>query len=331
MSELTKTILFETSPYGTLDGIVEHDERAIYFYLNGRQAADPAQDQDRFGTRACWVRNLQRGPLVISEQEMQSGIPPMLPRNDCVDAAPGKLPEADDLRIVWFEEGNGAALIETDRETGESKTIAVIPTWSGVDGFHGYAAGCAHPSPLCWPMPDNETLRLRIHRAEEFWSQFTESNSPFAALQQQLLEVFGNHFSKRVEEKYYSIDGGKFPPRGLARYESEQETILVTVGMSLCPQPAVELFVDDPSSFRRIELGVKIAHTDGVANESTIEQAMSKLSSFAGYPWSQWTWLGPKHTLAWPLQSGGNAELNRDEQIKLPKFREDPISLLWIG
>lgn len=331
MSELsTKTILFETSPYGTLDAIVEHDERVVYFYLNGRQSAEPGQGMDRFGTRACWVRNLQRGPMVINQSDMESGKPPMLPRNDCVNSQPGVIPNADDLRFVWFEEGNGAALLETDRETGTESTIAVIPPWSGIDGFHGYAAGCAHSTPLCWPIPDNESLRLRLERADDFWNQFTKTNSPFAELQQEILSVYNAAFEDQADQNYYSIDGGKFPPRGLGRYESESETVLVTVGMSLCPQPAVELFVDEPYKFRRIEIGVKVAHVDGVADPKRIEEAMRRLGSFASYPWSQWTWLGPKHTLPWPLKPSGSAELNRDEEIQMPSFRGDPISLLWV-
>jgi len=133
MTDSTETILFETSPFGTLDGIVEHDGRVVYFYLNERE--NEAGTESRFGTRACWVRNLERGPMVFNKADMAAGKSPLLPRNDCLDPTLLKLPESGELEIVWFEEGNGAALIETELENKTRNTIAVIPPWSGVDGF----------------------------------------------------------------------------------------------------------------------------------------------------------------------------------------------------
>jgi len=76
----TNSILFQTSPYGNLDAIVEHDGRAVYFYLSAGQRPD-----NRFGMRACWVRNLELGPHVINQEDMEAGIAPMLPRYDCAD------------------------------------------------------------------------------------------------------------------------------------------------------------------------------------------------------------------------------------------------------
>ena len=99
-----ENLLFETSPYGNLDAIVEHDERAVFFYLSGQGRAD-----DKFGTRACWVRNLVPGPYVINEDEMKQGIPPALPRTHCKYSDGRAAPTTDQLEIVWFEEGNGAA------------------------------------------------------------------------------------------------------------------------------------------------------------------------------------------------------------------------------
>ncbi len=328
MTDTTETILFETSPFGTLDGIVEHDGRVVYFYLNER--VNSAGEEGRFGTRACWVRNLERGPMVLSKANMADGSAPMLPRNDCVDSTLHRLPKTDSLEIVWFEEGNGAALVETDPDSKSRSTIAVIPPWSGVDGFHGYASNCAHETAIAWPMPENPSLHLRIEKATEFWQSFTTVSSPFVSFQPILVDVYDQQLGKQNQKQYYSIDGGKFPPRGLIRYESESETILLTVGMSLCSQPAVELFVDHPAEHRRIEIGVKIPHDSDSPNSERIESAMRSISSFAGYPWSKWTWLGPGHTVGWSDSSSGKATLIRDEVIAMPTFREDPVSLLWI-
>ncbi len=322
MTDPNETLLFETSPYGNLDAIVEHDQRVVYFYLNGQSESGA---EDRFGVRACWVRNLVRGPLAINRDDMTQGKPPLLPRTDCLPSEPGVLPNPDQLQIVWFEEGNGAALIEHATDGASSRTLAVIPPWSGVDGFHGYAADCAHETSLCWPMPDNERLDLRIQRSLEFWNSFSQQGTPFQDLQPQQLEIYQQKFAPGAEPRYFAIDGGKFPQRGLVRFDLESEIVVLTVGMSMCPQPATELFVDSPSDFRRVELGARLPKD---LSEEAIDDAMKSISSYAGYPWKSWTWFGPGHTLQW---RGANATLVRDEELQLPSFRDDPVHLLWIG
>lgn len=323
----TENLLFETSPYGTIDGIVEHDGRVVYFYLNERPD-ESGQQPGRFGTRACWVRNLQRGPLVMDKSDAAMGNAPLMPRNDCIDGALLNVPPSESLRIVWFEEGNGAALLESD-SNGRSNTIAIIPPWSGIDGFHGYAANCAHETPLAWPMPENKALQLRIDRATEFWSSFTNDDSPFTRLQPKLIETYDNNFGKENQKQYYAIDGGKFPPRGLIRYETATHSIVLTVGMSLCPQPAVELSVEDPSNLRRVEIGVRIPFAADGPDEGRVDSAMQSISTYAAYPWRNQTWLGPGHTIDWAA-SGSKAALVNDKESNLSNFREDSVSLLWV-
>lgn len=323
----TENILFETSPFGTIDSIVEHDGRVVYFYLNERPG-ESGQQPGRFGTRACWVRNLLRGPLVMDKAEMAEGNAPLMPRNDCVDIELQNVPPSNTLKVVWFEEGNGAALLETDTN-GQQKTIAIIPPWSGIDGFHGYAANCAYETPLAWPMPENKSLQLRIDRATEFWSSFTENDSPFTQLQPNLIETYDNFFGKENQKQYYAIDGGKFPPRGLIRYETASHTVVMTVGMSLCPQPTVELSVEDPSNLKRIEIGTRIPIDAAGPNEDHVTAAMQSISTYAAYPWRNQTWLGPGHTIDWSA-TGSKATLVKDSALNLANFREDPVSLLWI-
>ena len=323
----TESLLFETSPFGTIDAIVEHDGRVVYFYLNEHPDA-AGNSAGKFGTRACWVRNLQKGPLVFDQAEMADGLAPLMPRNDCADAEPQPVPVADDLEIVWLEEGNGAALLESDR-AGKKKTIAVIPPWSGVDDFHGYARECVHETPLAWPMPINESLQLRIDRAREFWASFSPDDSPFARLQPTLVEAWNQRFGKENQKQYYAIDGGQFPPRGLVHYETGTQTILVTVGMSLCPQPMVELAVEQPATQRRIEIGTRIPHGADGPNDELVKANLGSISSWAGYPWRNQSWLGHGHTIDWTA-TNSKATLVLDDETALPNFRDDPIQVLWI-
>lgn len=329
-SDQTENLLFETSPFGTLDGIVEHDGRVVYFYLNERPSGDGSSHSNgKFGTRACWVRNLDRGPLVLNKDEMTHGMAPMMPRNDCIDSDLQQLPKPDSLSIVWFEEGNGAALLEFDNASQQHKTIAVIPPWSGIDGFLGYASNCAHESPLAWPMPENKSLQRRIDQAADFWNGFTSESSPFTELQQKQIQTYDKQFGKENQQQYYSIDGGKFPPRGLIQYESGNDIVLLTVGMSLCPQPSVELSVENPADLRRIELGTKVPIVDSNVNQDHVQAAMQSISTYAAYPWRNYAWLGSGHTIDWQA-TNTKAVLRKDDSLRLPSFRNDPVELLWI-
>lgn len=351
-------LLFQSSPYGTLDAIVQHDNKAVYFYLNQPVKPDSTQ-KPAFGTRACWVRNLDQGPLVVNETQMRQGISPMLPRNLCVHREGQAIPQSENLRVVWFEEGNGAALIESLPDE-EPVILAVIPPWSGLEGFHGYAHECAVESPLCWPMPDNPKLRQRIENADQFWkawkpqqlaSQETEHSidtprSPFAELQPLLLSHFDRHFltePETTQREYFSIGNNCFPPCGIVRYSNPTETIIATVGMSVCPQPAVELFSDTPGLYRRIELAIKLTHHQDANPETqnkTIELATQRLSGLANYPWMQFTWLGPGHTCAFPnvVPECASALLvhqaqyfpNQSVSETTNTYRNDPVNLLWM-
>jgi hypothetical protein len=345
-------LLFESSPFGTLDAIVQHDGKAVYFYLHESSQGKP----NVFGTRACWVRNLDIGPYVLNEDEMRQGISPMLPRTHTLLREGQPIPATEDLRIVWLEEGNGAALIEMGPD-GSEMTLAMIPPWSGLEGFHGYSAQCAMESPLCWPMPDNPRLQQRIERAKEFWQQFESGPDPFSLLQPQILDAYDAQFEPSRQDpppreaslpiqKYFSIDGGKFPPRGMVSYQSPDEIILATVGVSLCPQPAVELFTEDPRNHRRIELAIRLTgdFVESV-DPARMDQIRQQLSGLAGYPWRHFTWLGNGHTCGLADVEPGceSAILVHDSILsnwmtgpfgslsaRLPEFRGDPINLLWI-
>ena len=318
-----QTLLFEASPYGTIDAIVQHDGHSVYFYLNG-----PAP----FGTRACWVRNLQAGPYVLDDEAMQQGQTPMLPRTHCTDPAAQPLPQPESLHVIWLEEGNGAALLEN------SQPIAFIPPWSGIDGFHGYAAECAAESPICWPMPPKEQMHQRFARAAEFWLSFEdETDNAFKQLQSRLLTTFDARFGNHQPGSYFSLDGGRFPPRGLSVYTSPGGIVATTIGMSLCPQPNVELHSESPSDFRRVELGIQL-ETDQDASE--FQAVWQALSGLAAYPWQRLTWLGAGHTI--PLEAFAALlgdpyryalllpDQSQSKPVDLPPFRGDPTNLLWL-
>ena len=87
-------VLFEASPYQNVNAIVQHDGRAVYFYLSG---------DEHFGIRACWVRNLIHAPYVINQKDLDAGTPPVMPRTHCRNPGGGVLPDPASLEVVWFE------------------------------------------------------------------------------------------------------------------------------------------------------------------------------------------------------------------------------------
>ncbi len=312
-----KTLLEEVCPNRNVLAVVEQDDRVAFFYLRG----DPTTE---FGLRSCWVRNLKPAPEELDVRGMKRGTPPMLPRDRCSHPAGAPRLQRKDIRIVWLEEGNAAALFERDA------IVSVIPAWSGAGGFHGYARDCTAESPLCWPFTTDNALHERIRLADEYWAAWDSPVSPWEQVQQSQVEAYGRAMA--AHEKYYAIDGGAWPPKALLRTPVSGGTALTTVGVCLRPQPGVELAMGDPAPYRRIELGM--------AAESVMSGNLSRLAAYlsgqSNLPWTALTWLGPGHTLpcdALP-DTGLSAVLLTYAPagapvVRLPGFRGDPVNLLW--
>lgn len=361
------SIIFETSPYGNVDAIVEHDSRAVYFYLNESPAS--RERCGRFGMRACWVRNLEKGPHVINVDEMKAGIATMLPRHDCIEPELHRLPTDETLKIVWLEEGTGAALVEISLEDQSENIIAIIPPWSGVDGFHGYASNCANPTDVCWPMPDNPLMTKRVQNAKQFWEswqqtpssevssseasssvptemQSTKAQTPWEVQLPLIIESHDQRFAATPQMRIETeVPGQHFPLAKILQYRTPLHDVLVTAGLSIFPQPAVEMFVENPSELRRIEIAVLIDRADGSAEisdaapEPLSPEIVNQLAGLALYPWQNFTWLGPGHSCQFSTPAGDIGVLLTDSQAseitglkpsKLSNFRDDEVNLLWL-
>lgn len=309
------------SPNGNVEAFVDQDDRVAYFYIRS--------DDEAFPLRSCWVRNLGPSGDVLDIEGMRAGLPPMLPRGFCRHPE-GELPfDPATLRIVWLEEGDGAALIENDR------LIAIIPCWSGTAGFSGYAAGCILESPLASPLTPDNDLVPRVQKSQEFWADWAEgAPDPWPQIQKHLLDAYAEELGP--DPKVYAIDGGAWPPQALLRYPGDPGWVLLTAGVSIRPQPAVELIHEDPSDHRRIELGMALSDE---VHEEEVQSLARYLGSQARFPWTFYTWLGPGHTLpcdALPIWAEGfNAVILTRNPPGAPRFdlgshRENPVHLLWM-
>jgi hypothetical protein len=309
---MARVLLEDVSPLGNAHAVVEANGDVCFFYLSGAP-------ETKLGMRAVWVRNLKRAP---KQFKAKRGEPPMNPQAFCKNAEAGALPTAEELRVCWLPEGNGAALFERE------ELLAVIPPQSGHGDFHGYARDCVGQGPVAWEMPKGPALAHRFEEAAAFWSAWETNLWP--DIQDRLIEsieaTLGKHSS------YYAIDDDKWPPRALLRIPTQAGTVLITIGMSILPQPDLE--TDNARELRRVELGVLLPKS---WSDASVQRFASYMSGQASTPWARLTWLGPGHTVecdAWSSSDLTAALLVREHpglpRVALPAQFSDPVSVLWL-
>ena len=310
-------LLEEVCPHGNLQVVVEATEGVIYMYLWSGAEID-------FETKTVWVRNLDRAPESLDVEAMKEGSPPLNPNRSCRHPLGMDAPNEEDLSVVWLPEGNGVALFEQD------EILAIIPPWSGQHGFNGYARDQIGEGPLAWELQPDNILRRRFEEANRYWNSWDQSDfwvSIRDPLMQQIEQVFGTH------DKYYAIDGGEWPPKALLRLSTDYGTVLITIGVSIVPQPNVELSTDTPEAYRRIELAALLPF-DWTDDE--VMQFGANLSGNSTHPWQSYTWLGPGHTITfpgWKNPEFDSALLVYDhpqiERFPLRPVLGDPVNILW--
>ena len=313
-------LLEEASPEGNIVATVEQDDRCAYLYLYGTR-------ESGFGMRSCWVRNLLAAPPSLDASAMREGNAPMLPYSACAHRAGAPPLQRERLRFVWLEEGDGVALFEDD------EMLAIIPGWSGRDGFHGYARDCTACSTVCWPLTRDNALHERVARADEFWQSWRTGNpwievrdAGMAAIE----AAVGEH------SNYYAIDDGRWPAKALLRVPTREATVLVTIGICIRPQPRVEQLSGELP--RRFELGMAL---DPQIFDRDGDEVIRYVSGQSGLPWQRITWFAPGHTINCKVISSSRADVRfeavllvRDPlgapQVDLPPYRGDRIDLLWM-
>ncbi len=312
-------ILDEASLHGNSYAYVEDDGRVVFLYLRFE-----AEIERRL--RVVWVRNRGGAPSAMRRDEMARGLLPMMPAKFCAHTSGQPALDRSALRLVWLPEGDGVALYERD------EMIAAIVPWSGMSGFDGYARDALGQGPLAWELSQDNVLHGRFSEAKEYWTRWESGESSWSRVQQAQLDCYEEHFDKH--SRYYAIDQGQWPPKALVRIEWGDPILLLTIGMCIRPQPAVEMFAEDPTPLRRVELGAILPAS---SDEETIRNASHALSSLASYPWHNVTWFGHGHSIEADLLSDGKhiAVLLADSSmwgpsLRLPDVDGDPVKLLWV-
>jgi hypothetical protein len=324
-SQPPATLLDCTSPYGSRRLTVEYDGITTAAYLHDESSA----------IAATWIGNHVRAPHVTDARRLSDGQAPLMP------AARTKHPrgrpplDAASLQALWFEEGDGVALLE------RGTLLAVIPGWASMArGMPGYCRDVIGQTPFGWALDDAlEGLGPRVERARDYW-QWRLSPAGWSQFQQAAL----THLTRRLGPgaHYWDAAQGSRPSIGISERPpapGRPYTVLSTVGMSAQRMPVVEQVIDDPTGYCRVELALATTLPAGTA-------ALLFLW-LAAYPWRAVTWFGPGHSVRWydqaasfPLGAAYEGVLLLDDPCGMagPDAPDmsgftvdgDPVRWLWI-
>ncbi len=355
-----RVLLSDTSPYGSRVLDVEHDHVATAAYL---------RKSDGETVAATWIANHQDAPLHADLARLNAGLVPAMPAGRT--RQPQGRPPLDvrALEVVWFEEGDGAALLENGRP------LCVVPGWADMDrGMPGYSREAIGRGPFALALDDEiEDLGPRILQAQAFWD-WRRGPGAWEGFQQ---SVLGHLLAKLGPGGYYWHDvgrqdatppgasggadgagasGGPVGPGGSGgsggspsqpvvgvserpARDDRAYNVLSTIGMSCQRMPTVELYEDNVGEHSRIELAV--------ATTLPSQRAGSVFPWLARYPWSAVTSFASGDNVKWYHQArtfplGPQWEgvlllddLNRLEGPDAPdmtgfSFGGDPVQWLWL-
>lgn len=316
-----RVLIEEWSGICDAQAFVEETDTCTYFYI----WFHPGKDNGF--VKSCWVCNNSEATETLDLDAMESGRAPMMPASNVLHDRKGIHLQGDALEVVWFEEGDAAALLQ-----GEL-LLCVIPAWSGRNGFHGYSRYAKETSELAWPLKNAEnTLKQRIDKSRSFWNSFDQGGNFWREAQDMHMQVLHKFFGEH--KKYYAIDGGQFPPKAYITGEKANVCYGITAGVSLMCMPEVELYYNENSQdFRRIELGFATIKE----HEKLLEMMGSLISSLSNLPWRELSFLGHGHTIPFNNIKGYSAiwllnakMLPMIDSPVYPKVMGDDVNLLWL-
>ncbi|NDU76014.1 suppressor of fused domain protein [Actinomadura sp. DSM 109109] len=274
------------SPYGSRRLTVETDGEVTAAYL--KDARDSV-------VGAVWVANHREAAPELDHTRLDAGRAPLLPRSHVRHPSGRHALAADALEVVWFEEGDGVAVLE------EGDILLVIPGWSDMGrGIPGYARDATRQSPFAFPLDEEiDDFGPRVDRAREHWKRCRADGS-WAEFQQ---SVLGHLLQRLGPSGHYWHDVGRqlaggrqsaAPTVGVSERPARGDrefTVLSTVGMSRQRMPTVELYEDDVAPYGRIELAV--------ASTLPSQRSGSIFPWLAQYPWRSVTWFAPGDVVKW--------------------------------
>lgn len=301
---------------GNKVAILEENNNSIYLY---------SYSKDK-NVLALWVANSNRveSPKDI-EIEMEEGLPPYMPNEQCNDN--GYILDyenEDNWELQWGLDQNSIAVWY------KGDIISIMPEWSGFKGVFGYSTGTDYETALAWPLNQENEQKHRFVKEKEFLNNWTED--VWLNHQKSLLERYDSSFEGQT--RYFAIDGGNWPPKGMKYISKGNLHSLFTVGVSILSMPSFGMnYEEDVEDFRRIELSIIF---EG-GNDFT---ALGKyLSAQSSYPWHWGTHFDNGHTIPCKeLRDLGSQmsfmalieEASFLPKIDLPNFQNNKTRLLYM-
>jgi len=287
-------LLASVSPYGSRRVTVQCDGVTTTAYLSDEVTA----------VAATWIANHGQAPAVTDLQRIRAGWPPEMPAAHTRQPDGTPVLDGDSLRALWFEEGDGVAIL------ADGEPVAVLPGWADMSRrMPGYSRDIIGQTPFGWSLDEAmEGLGPRITDAESFWRWRADSGA-WAEFQQVVL----GHLLTRLGpgRRYWDVGAGHQPPVGVSERQPDARrpyTVLSTVGMSCQRMPVIEQTGENPAARGRIELAL--------ATTMPSADAARVFLWLAQYPWREMSWLGSGHCVPWyqqaaafPLGGGNEAVL----------------------
>lgn len=268
-------LMRSTSPYGSRRAVLLRSPTDIYLYLE-----DVTGESDET-TSAVWVANTAVAPNGDENPVQDEGGPPRMGASGT--AHPEGCPPLRDLELIWFEEGDGVALVDPDG------IVAVIPGWAGREDFYGYSRYAVGHTPIAWQLGEDAMALLteKVGESRNFWTWRTgpgwgEVRSTGLA-----------HLDGKIgpQDAMWPLGDALFPEMVATRhrYGDRDIWITATTGLSAQRMAGVEEYVDQPDEAARIELAIARAEPD--------QHGMELLNALAQVPFGRGTWLGEGHTV----------------------------------
>lgn len=313
------SILFSQSPIARFAAEVITENDCSYLYLYQMEP----EEEKLLTMAACWIKNHvpvddEYSPKV---DMMENGIQPKMQTKLCrfpEDLAPF---QEEDLEIVWGKEGCLVGLYE------KGELICVVPYWAD-SNFSGYSKYSNMDTMGLYPLAlqDGNAMFQRLEEAQQFWSR--DYSAVWSKYQEGFLQDLENKYGKAI--KYYGIDGGNFPPKGLAVFQKDDYCYAFTIGVGLFPQPSVELHQEEPEQHEKIELGFCFRESP----EFDAVKVFSQMSSIVMIPWIHKTFFDHYHTI--DLYTGDDhphavfISDKKANQLNSKFLHQNNVNLLWL-
>lgn len=332
-AEQPETLLWAQYPDGRYGAVVQSDGQAVYFAIQKLVGDEAAEMPSRW----VWVRNLRPAPLMFAEPQADSVRLPLVAESYCVHP-PGRPPlDLEQTRIVWFEQGIGAMLVEGEQ------VLAIIPPQNQLE-HPGYSAECRLPCAFAVPLEDDDLYYPLARTLPSYWADWANGN-PFASWYRSAVSAITRSLGGLIQE--FSVASEAWPAVRVVQFGNAQGgSCLLTIGMALRCQPLVERELINFHDHQRLELAVRIPPA---ADAQAVQAMAGWLAGLARYPWHQETCFLPLQKLKtaapttnvsmFPGQGTVELTLIAEQQaaapmarppVSLPDHRQQAVNLLWL-